>query len=79
MISNLHPNHTYTCVRENDTEYHPEILRKTEKALQNATLFQCKNTPKKLILEVFSCLYTGLCFELFLNRYFCRPHNSDNI
>ena len=38
-ISNAHPNHTYTCVRENATEWHPEILRKMKKALQNATLF----------------------------------------
>ena len=38
-ISNPHPNHTYTCVRENATEWHPEILRKMKKALQNATLF----------------------------------------
>ena len=42
MISNLHPNHTYTCVRQNDTEYHPEILGKTEKSLQNATLLHRK-------------------------------------
>ena len=55
-ISNAHPNHTYTCVRENATEWHPEILRKMKKALQNATFFQCKNAPKKLILEEFSCL-----------------------
>ena len=24
-ISNPHPNHTYTCVRENATEWHPEF------------------------------------------------------
>ena len=52
---NAHPNHTYTCVRENATEWHPEFYGIIKKLLQNATVFQCKNAPKKLILEVFSC------------------------
>ena len=47
IISNAHPNHAYTCVRENATEWHPEIFRKTEKSLQNATVFQCKKVINK--------------------------------
>ena len=47
VISNSHPNHTYTCVRENATEWHPEFLEKNKKSLQNATFFQCKKVINK--------------------------------
>ena len=47
IISNPNPNHTYTCVRENATEWHPEFLEKNKKSLQNATFFQCKKVINK--------------------------------